>query len=124
MGAVDSSRELVALMKIPDSAIIPTAKLTRYLLVQRARNDKSKFLARAGFTLDNYEALERALRNLVLSTEATIDRTDDYGTFYQVVGQLEGVNGVVLAVVTVWLQRKIDRKFQFVTLVPYKENNQ
>lgn len=34
-------------MKIPENAIIP-AKLTRYLLVVRPRNDKSKFLAQAG----------------------------------------------------------------------------
>ncbi len=39
-------------MKIPSDAIIPDEKLTRYLLVPKARNDKSKFLAQAGFTSD------------------------------------------------------------------------
>ena len=38
-------------MKIPNDAIIPDEKLTRHLLVYKARNDKSKFLAQAGFTL-------------------------------------------------------------------------
>ena len=45
-------------MKIPSDAIIPVAKLTRYLLVERTRDDKSKFLAQAGFTPDNHEALD------------------------------------------------------------------
>ncbi|MGB3668655.1 MAG: DUF6883 domain-containing protein [Phormidesmis sp.] len=109
-----------AAIKIPGDVIIPFAKLTRYLLVERARNDKSKFLAQAGFTLNNHEALDSALRKLILSTEAVEDRTDEYGTFYQAIGSLEGVNGVHLDVVTVWLKRRIDQQFQFVTLVPDK----
>ncbi len=106
--------------KIPSDAIIPVAKLTRYLLIEQDRNDKSKFLAQAGFTLDNYEDLDNALRKLTLSTKAVEGRTNGYGTFYQVIGSLEGINGVDLAVVTVWLQRRIDNQFQFVTLVPDK----
>ncbi len=108
-------------MKISSSAIIPVAKLTRYLLVLRIRNDKSKFLAQAGFTSENHEFLEAALRKLLLVSEAVEDRTDEYGTYYQVIGELEGVNGVNLNVTTVWLRRKIDQQFQFVTLVPNKE---
>ncbi|MEL6555139.1 MAG: DUF6883 domain-containing protein [Cyanobacteria bacterium J06621_11] len=108
-------------MEIPIDATIPVAKLTRYLLVQRTRNDKSRFLAKGGFTLDNHEALESALRKLISSVEAVEDRTDEYGTFYQVTGSLEGVNANSLNVITVWLQRKIDNKFQFVTLVPNKQ---
>lgn len=108
-------------MKISSKALIPVAKLTRYLLVFRTRNDKSKFLAQAGFTPDNHEFLETALRKLILSSEAVEDRTDEYGTFYQVIGELEGVNGVNLNVTTIWLRRKIDQQFQFVTLVPNKE---
>jgi hypothetical protein len=105
-------------MKIPSNAVIPVNKLTRYLLVLRARNDKSKFLAQSGFTPDNYELLETALRKLLLSVEAVEDRDSEYGTYYQVIGELEGVNGVNLSVTTVWLRRRIDQQFQFVTLVP------
>lgn len=42
-------------MRIPEDAVIPEDKITRYLLVQQARNDKSKFLAQAGFTQENPE---------------------------------------------------------------------
>ena len=67
-------------VQIPEDAIIPVAKLTCYLLIERDRNDKSKFLAQAGFTLDNYEALKNALRRLALSTKAVEDRKFQFAT--------------------------------------------
>lgn len=108
-------------MRIPEDLIIPDAKITRYLLVRKARNDKSKFLAQAGFTQENSEALKAAIQMQAVATGAVEDRSNEYGTFYQVEGDLIGKNGVRLSVVTVWLQRQIDGKFQFVTLKPRKE---
>ncbi len=108
-------------MKIPEDAIIPDGKITRYLLVQKARNDKSQFLAQAGFTSDDPEALKVAIQALVRAGEAVEDRRDEYGIFYQVMGELVGANAVNLSVVTIWLQRQTDKKFQFVTLKPLKE---
>jgi hypothetical protein len=105
-------------VRIPDDSIIPEDKITRYLLVQKARNDKSKFLAQAGFTQENPEALIRAIRLQSVATEAVKDRRNEYGTFYQVEGDLIGTNGVRLSIVTIWLKRQIDGKFQFVTLKP------
>lgn len=109
-------------MRIPEDAVIPDDKITRYLLVQRARNDKSKFLMQAGFTYENPEALRAAIQLLARTMEAVEDRNNEYGTFYQVAGELVGANGVNLSVVTIWLQRQIDGKFQFVTLKPLKES--
>jgi len=40
-------------VKIPTDAVIPMEKLTHYLLVFREWDDKSKFLAQAGFTQEN-----------------------------------------------------------------------
>ncbi len=105
-------------MRIPEDLIIPDAKITQYLLVLKARNDKSKFLAQAGFTQENPEVLKLAIQTQALATEAIKDKRNEYGTFYHVEGELIGVNGVNLSVVTVWLQRQIDGKFQFVTLKP------
>ena len=105
-------------MKIPPDAIIPESKLTEYLLILQPKNDKSKFLAQAGFTLDNPADLLAAIRSIVASNEAIIDRTDEYGTFYEVTGVLIAVNGIDLGVVTIWIQRQQDDKFRFVTLVP------
>lgn len=105
-------------MKIPVDAIIPEAKLTKYLLVYKPRNDKSQFLAQAGFRLDNWQVLKTAIQKLNQSIEAKADRTDEYGTFYNVNGELQGANGINLSVITIWLERKSDGKFQFITLVP------
>lgn len=60
-------------MKIPPDAIIPDAKLTRYLLVFREQDDKSKFIAQAGFTQDNLEQLKSALRQLADAVEVVED---------------------------------------------------
>ena len=108
-------------MKIPFDAIIPEPKLTKYLLVFKPRNDKSKFLAQAGFTLENWQALKTAIENLIQSVEAVEDDQNEYGTFYRVEGELIGTNNVKLSVTTIWLQRKIDNQFQFITLKPRKE---
>jgi alpha-amylase/alpha-mannosidase (GH57 family) len=108
-------------VKIPLESIIPNEKLTQYLLVYKARNDKSKFLAQAEFTQENPEALRSAIQLIIISGEAIEDRTNEYGTFYQVDGEVIGINGVTLLVTTIWLKRQVDNKFQFITLKPRKE---
>ena len=105
-------------MRIPEDLIIPDAKITQYLLVFKTRNDKSRFLAQAGFTQENPEDLTLAIQKQAIDREAIEEKSNEYGTFYQVQGELIGVNNISLSVVTVWLQRQIDGKFQFVTLKP------
>jgi len=107
-------------MKIPSDAIIPDEKLTRYLLILREHDDKSKFLSQAGFTPENPEALMGAIRQLSDANEAVQDGENEYGEFYRVGGELEGVGGRKLLVVTIWLRWKLDGKFRFVTLKPQK----
>lgn len=102
-------------MRIPNDAIILESKFTKYLLVFKPRNDKSQFLAQAGYTLENWQALKTAIQQLNRSADAIEDRNNEYGTFYNVYG-LKGVNGIILSVVTIWLKRKSDNKFQFITL--------
>jgi hypothetical protein len=106
-------------MRIPKDAEIPAEKLTRYLLVYRVRNDKSGFLAQAGFTLENPAVLEQAIRQLVEENDAIQDRQNAYGTFFQVAGVLNGPDRV-LHVVTVWLNVAHSERFRFVTLKPMR----
>ncbi len=124
-GEISSVAKLVAEgllnVKIPSDAIIANEKLTGYLLVRRARNDKSKFLAQAGFTLENPDALRAAIRLLADETEAMQNRADEYGAFYSVEGILHGINGVDLSVTTIWLEQTADGRFKFITLIPRKE---
>jgi len=107
-------------VKIPNNAVIPEEKLTRYLLVPRLKDDKSKYLAQAGFTQANPEDLLTAIRQLITDNEAVEDNVNEYGVFYLVEGNLQGINNNNLAVVTVWLQSKYDGTFRFITLKPKK----
>ncbi|MFN8449516.1 MAG: hypothetical protein U0521_13275 [Anaerolineae bacterium] len=107
-------------MKIPPTAVIAAEKLTEYLLVPKSRNDKSKFLARAGFTQDNPDKLKSAIRILSDEVEAIQDKMTEYGTSYRVEGDLVGEDGGKLAVVLVWFQCASDGRFYFVTLRPSK----
>lgn len=108
-------------MKIPRDAIIAREKLTDYLLVSRIQNDKSRFLAQAGFTKANPAALEKAIRLLAESGEAVEDSANEYGVFYRLAGSLQGPNGKSLAVITIWIRWNLDQQFRFVTLKPQKE---
>ena len=107
-------------MQIPDDAVIPQEKLTSYLLVPRPGDDKSKFLAQAGFTRDNPGELMAALRRLTSGAEGTEDGANEYGTFYRVEGELLGPGDRSLTVVTVWLRWATDGSFHFVTLKPWR----
>ena len=107
-------------MRIPSDAIIADEKLTRYLLIHRPFDDKSKFLAQAGFTIYNWPVLRQAIRTLADAVECMEENADEYGVFFEVRGTLIGPAGI-LKVKLVWMRRAIDGQFQFVTLVPWKE---
>ena len=93
--------------------------LTRYLLVPRQKNDKSEFLAQVGFTLENPDLLEVAIRKLMVENDAVSDRQNEYGTFFRVEGEIQGPYGI-LSVVTVWILRTSDQQYRFVTLKPMR----
>jgi hypothetical protein len=109
-------------VRIPENPTIPDAKIVRYLLVHKIRNDKSKFLAQAGFTQRNPNALKVALQLQAVATDAIEDTTNEYGTFYRVISDLVGTNGVRLSIISVWLRKPVDGHFQFVTLKPFRES--
>lgn len=108
-------------MKIPQSAEIPKQKLSDYLLKERKIDDKSKFLRQAGFTESDSEALEQSLKNHISDFDAVSDSENEYGEFYTVKGDLRGPNGNILKIISVWLKRKVDQIFQFITLKPWKK---
>ena len=108
-------------MKIPADALIAEAQLRDYLLVYKDVDDKSLFLAQAGFTRDEPEFLEAAIRHLIENEEMMLDRTDKSGTFYEVTGELLGSHDRKLAVATIWLEEKDTGQFRFITLIPGKK---
>lgn len=107
-------------MFIPEHAIIAPDKLSGYLLVPRPADDKSRFLARGGFTSENPAALERAIRSCIAEYEAVLDCGNEWGQFYRVDAEMMGPSGNALAVSLIWLQLYADGTFRFITLKPRK----
>lgn len=103
---------------LPQDAIIAKEKLTQYLLVPLPKDDKSKFLARAGYTLENWQQLEQDLRAYVLRQPAEPIETNRYGEKYLIRACLSGRNGIELRVLTIWMVA--NGRCRFVTLVPDK----
>jgi hypothetical protein len=97
-------------------AIIPESKLRKYLLIKLPKDDKSEFLAKAGYTLDNWHKLAEDLRTQILILPAIATIKTEFGQKYEISGDLTGVNGVILKVTTVWL--KTSHETRFITLVP------
>lgn len=104
--------------RLPQDSVISEAKLTQYLLVPLPQNDKSNFLAQAGYTLENWEQLQADIRNQVLPQPAELLAVTRYGTKYAVYAKLAGPNGQELKVMTIWMTS--NDATRFITLVPDK----
>lgn len=105
-------------MKLPPDALIAPDKLTRYLLRWRPEDDKSAFLAKAGYTLENSEQLRQDIQNQILSLDASFLESTEYGPKYAIRGSLHGPNGCELRVITIWMTEEATRQTKFITLYP------
>ena len=108
-------------MKLPQDAVISERKIKEYLLTPRVEDDKSGFLALAGYSLQSWRQLETDLRRQIDERDALLIQTTRYGEMYQIKGQLTGPNGKVLDVITVWVRLHATGETRFVTLIPDKE---
>lgn len=108
-------------MKLPEDVVVPDDKLRRYLLLPREENDKSEFLAIAGYTLANWEVLRHDLQELARFHEVTDTLTSLYGMKQEIRGALTGPNGQTLRIVTVWITLEATGETRFVTLFPDRE---
>jgi len=108
-------------VKLPEHTMIPDDKLLRYLLLPRDENDKSAFLAIAGYTLATWEVLKRDLHELAKLHEVADTITSPYGIKHEIHGVLTGPHGRTLHVVTVWITLEATGETRFVTLFPDRE---
>ena len=72
---------------------IDNKKVRDYFLAPRKRNDKSKWLARAGYIQQEWYLLEQDLRDYILPLEAEFQEITDYGEIYTIDGPLKDPNG-------------------------------
>lgn len=98
--------------------MISNEKLTEYLLTKRKRNDKSKWLALAGYTLENWYILDDDLRKQVLPRDAEYIESTGYGKMFEIKAKLKGPNGRTLPVCTIWLVEKETDITKFITMYP------
>jgi 23S rRNA A2030 N6-methylase RlmJ len=108
-------------MKLPENAIIATDKIADYLLRWRPENDKSQFLAQAGYTAVQPERLVEDIRQFLL-LDAEFEEATEYGDKYRIVGTLTGPKGRALNVVTIWMAERATGVTKFITLYPAKEH--
>jgi len=107
-------------MKLPANTTIARRKVNEYLLRHRVEDDKSGFLALAGYTLENADQLLSDLRTQLLPLDAELFDQTEYGPKYRIRGTLTGPNGRVLHVLTIWMKEDATGQTRFVTLLPNK----
>lgn len=105
-------------MKLPSDAIIATGKLASYLLRWREADDKSAFLALAGYGPDDAARLESDIRDHLLSCDAESLGDTEYGPKFRICAALRGPNGRSLLIISIWMTEKATGATKFITLYP------
>ena len=109
-------------MRLPnaDEAIIAPEKLRDYLLSSQHPTGchKSAFFAGLGYTGEDWEVLERALRDQHLASDAEEEETTEWGRMFVVTAPLIGPHGRQASVRSVWIIRREEETPRFVTAYP------
>ena len=109
-------------MRLPADTVIAREKMAAYLLRPRPENDKSQFLALAGYTPAHADQLDTDIREQLLALDAELQGTTEYGDKYRIEGHLKGPNGRELNVVSIWMTESATGTTKFITLFPAKEH--
>jgi hypothetical protein len=107
-------------MRMPSGLVIQDQKITNYLLVYQPKDDKSEYLALAGYTLENWELLKRDILDAVEGAEVAEITPTGWGTRFKVKSEWNGLNGRLLRVITIWQQDEGADIVKFITLYPDK----
>jgi len=108
-------------MKLPQDSIITDKKLTHYLLIPKKRNDKSKWLNKNGYSLNNWKRLQTDIRNQVLPKNAVYLETNEYGNLYKIDTTIETPSDRRMSVSSVWMTEKYSGITKFITMYPMKK---
>ncbi len=107
-------------MKLPSKAVIADEKIKAYLLSYRRRNDKSKWLERAGYNQENWSILKVDIQDQLLPLDAVPVEENEYGQMYKLIGRLTGPNGKTLLACTIWMVENETKLLKFITMFPFK----
>lgn len=108
--------------KLPngDQAIVPEAKITRYLLdlTSKQGRPKAQFFIAFGFTMEAWQDLAAALKRHAQTHDITSTRETPYGTHYVITGALLTPDGRNPSIKTVWKILGDEQIPSFVTAYP------
>jgi len=96
-----------------DKIEISDEKVLDYLLVQKEKNDKSAFLLKLGYSIENWNELVTDIKNIASHNNAVLQQHTTFGDMYEVRGKLKN-----FGVITIWLLAVDNEKFRFITLYP------
>jgi len=105
-------------VKLSKDVLISDEKLTKDLLAPRRRNDKSRWLAQAGYHLATWSILRHDLLRQILPNDASLVERTPYGEMDEIRGTLKGPNGKTRAVCTIWMTEKTTQATKFITMYP------
>jgi hypothetical protein len=108
-------------LKLPENTVFSSEKFCEYLLKKLPDNDKSQFLAVAGYSIQNWKNLVKDIREQLLPLDAALSRQTPFGNLYEIRGVLCGPNGKKLKVIFIWMTESESKISKFITLYPDKE---
>jgi hypothetical protein len=102
------------------NAVIEPRKLRDYLLSHShpVGRTKSEFFARLGYTREDWHVLAADLRRLAEEAEAVETVRTEFGTKYEIRGELVGPAGRQAGIVTAWIILVEEDFPRFVTAYP------
>jgi len=103
-----------------ENARIDPRKLRDYVLDPEHDSGqyKAAFFAQMGYTSDNWQQLERDIREQHLSQPATLGQPSPHGHKYTITATLQGPRGSARQVTTVWIFRPGNDFAELVTIEP------
>jgi hypothetical protein len=112
----------IATMTLPNAkqARIDPRKLRDYALNPEHDSGqyKAEFFAQMGYTMANWEQLERDIREQHLSQAAQSGKPSGYGRKFSITAPLRGPNRALRQVTTVWIFRLGNDFAELVTIEP------
>jgi len=113
---------VVAMSRLPNAeqAQIDPRKLRDYVLNPQhvSGRFKAEFFAQMGYTIENWELLERDIRDQHLSQAVQSSKPSVYGRKFTITAQMRGPNGAIRQITTVWIFRLGNDFAELVTIEP------
>ncbi|MGA0559417.1 DUF6883 domain-containing protein [Larkinella sp. VNQ87] len=110
-------------MSLPNSlnALVTDEKVRDYLLAEThpQNKGKAKFFFQIGFTLENYEVLQQALKRVASEGAVRTSMHTEFGEKFVVLGLLTAPNGKVYPIESVWILEKKLEIPRLVTAYPF-----